>query len=324
MDGPGGDTGGSPRSGEEAPRAPSAVGRGTDLAADRAPLSGRTSGRPLLIVNADDFGASTDVNEGVLRAHRDGILTSASLMVTGDAFEEAVELARGAPRLAVGLHLVLVQGRAASPRERAPLLVDREGRLPADPAGFGLRLAFDRALQRQVAREIEAQLDRFEATGLPLSHVDGHLNFHVHPAVLPRLAKAAAARGARGVRLPRDDLRLALKHDPRRLLPKLFLAGAFGALSAWGRRRLPPGMRAPERVFGLFQSGHVTTAYVLELIAGLGSGSAELYAHPATESGAEALGPNTTDLATLCDPDVAAAVRRAGVSLGGYDALEAA
>jgi len=295
----------------------------TDRAAPamRAPAATGPVRRPLLIVNADDFGASHSVNAAVLRAYREGVLTSASLMVTGDAFEEAVELARSAPDLAVGLHLVLVQGRAASPHARVPHLTDRDGRLPRDPAGFGLRLAFDPLLQRETAAEIAAQLERFAATGLPLSHVDGHLNFHLHPAVFTPLARGAAQYGARGIRLPRDDLRLALRHDRRRLLKKLLLAAAFGWLSAWARRRLPAGMHVTERVYGLFQSGGLTPAYVLDAVAALHGSSAELYAHPATEAGDEALGPNTTDLATLCDPAVAAALRRADVRLGGYATL---
>lgn len=294
-------------------------------AARRArPAPGSVPGRPLLIVNADDFGASQAVNAAVLRAYRHGVLTSTSLMVTGDACEEAAELARGAPELAVGLHLVLVQGRAASERDRVPHLVDDHGRLPRDPARFGVRLAFDPVLQREVLIEIESQMARFLATGLPLSHVDGHLNFHLHPAVFTPLARAAAEHGAHGIRLPRDDLGLALEQGRDRLLSKLFLAAAFGLLSAWARRRLPTGLHAPDRVYGLFQSGGLTAAYVREVAARLRQGSAELYAHPATEAGTEPLGPNPTDLATLCDPAVGAALRQAGVCLGRYASIEAA
>lgn len=276
--------------------------------------------RPLLIVNADDFGASHSVNAAVLEAHRHGVLSSASLMVTGAAFQEAVSMAREAPGLAVGLHLVLVHGRAAAPPETIPHLVDAAGRLPEDPAAFGLRLAFDPRLRREVASEIRAQFQRFADTGLPLAHVDGHLNFHMHPAVFPLLARGAVSHGAYGVRLPRDDLALALRHDRRHVAQKLFLALAFGLLGAWTRSRLPPGLRAADRVYGLFMSGHVTSAYALDAVGRLRSGSAELYAHPATAAG-EPLGPNPTDLATLCDPALVAALGDGRVRLGSYAAL---
>jgi chitin disaccharide deacetylase len=287
----------------------------------RSGLQARQS--PLLIVNADDFGSSNAVNRAVIEAHTRGILTSASLMVTGDAFEEAVTLAKRHPELTVGLHLVLVQGRAAARPEWIPRLASMSGRLPSDPVALGLRLAIDARLRREVIVEIDAQLERFTATGLPLSHVDGHLNFHMHPAVFAVLAARAAALGAVGVRLPRDDLRLALRHDRAHLTSKLSWAAAFGPLSAWARRRLPPPLRATDRVFGLFQSGQVTTPYVLDALATLRPGrSAELYLHPAATAGGEALGPNPGDLATLLDPVVAAAIAGAGARLATYAALE--
>src|SRR5438067_12769786 len=77
-----------------------------------------------LIVNADDFGMSEAVNEAIIRAHRQGVLTSASLMVTGEAAAQAVQLAKENPGLAVGLHLVAVMGRSVLPQSEIPTLVD--------------------------------------------------------------------------------------------------------------------------------------------------------------------------------------------------------
>lgn len=308
----------SSQAGPPRPRVP-AGGASSGL---RSASGGSAAGAPVLIVNADDFGSAAAVNRAVDEAHRRGILTSASLMVTGAAFEDAVARARATPGLAVGLHLVLVQGLAAARPERIPLLADGDGRLPNDPVGLGLRLAVDPRLRRQVALEIEAQLERFRGTGLPLSHVDGHLNFHMHPAVLPRLAAGAAALGAHGIRLPRDELPLAWRHDRARMAQKVAWAAAFGGLSAWARPRLPAGLQAAARVFGLFQSGHVGSAFVLDVIERLPRlGSAELYLHPSTTPGLEPLGPNPADLATLLDPLVAEGVAASGVRLGTYAAL---
>jgi len=293
-------------------RAPSGAPRGSLHAA----------AGPLLIVNADDFGASSAINRAVVEAYRDGILTSASLMVTGDAADEAVALARAHPGLAVGLHLVLVQGRGATPPERRPHLKGADGRLPRDPVALGLRLGVDAATRREARAEIGAQLERFAATGLPLSHVDGHLNFHMHPAVLPPLAAHASALGAHGIRLPRDDLALALAHDRRRLGAKLVWAAAFGTLCAWAGPRLPAGLHAPDRVFGLFQSGRISPDYVLDALRTLsGDATAELYLHPTSAPAAQALGPNPGDLATLLDPAVRRAALDGGVRLATYAML---
>jgi len=169
-----------------------------------------------LVVTADDFGAAPEVNVAVVRAHRDGILTSASLMVTGDAVEEAAQLARETPTLAVGLHLVLAQGRAAAPRAEIPDLVAEDGAFRREPVSTGIRYAWQclsGAGRAQLRREIEAQLAAFAATGLRLAHLDGHLNMHLHPMVLPILLELAPRYGIRAMRLLREDLGAALRYD---------------------------------------------------------------------------------------------------------------
>src|SRR5204862_7348089 len=133
----------------------------------------RGPGLTRLVVNGDDFGYSRGVNRAILEAHDRGILTSTSLMVSGDAEEDAVAIARSRPALAVGLHLVLVAGSAASPPGEIPRLVDAAGRFPDSPVSAGLRYQFSVRARAELRREIRAQLVRFRATGLALSHVDG-------------------------------------------------------------------------------------------------------------------------------------------------------
>lgn len=284
----------------------------------------RTAPVPIpLIVNADDFGRSKEVNAAVLAAHRQGILTSASLMVTGDAADEAVAMARETPALGVGLHLVLVAGRAASTPSELPHLVDAAGRFAGSPVAAGLRLARP-AARREVEREIAAQLDRFAATGLPLSHVDGHLHLHTHPAVLDALLPLAARHGARGLRLPRDPFRPALTWDRSHLLQKAGWALAFGLLSRRGLRRARGGgFIIPRRTYGLMQTGAVTEGYLLHLLAriGPGDGPAEIYLHPTTGPRLEPLGPNPDELAALLSPRVRALADARGFRLTTYAGL---
>jgi hopanoid biosynthesis associated protein HpnK len=185
----------------------------------------------LLIVTGDDFGAAPETNAGIIEAHRQGILTSASLMVTGAAAGDAVRLARESPDLAVGLHLVLVQGRPASPPSEIPRLVGADGLFREAPIPTGLRYAatsLGRDGRVQLTREIDAQLAAFARTGLALSHVDGHCNMHLHPMVLPVLLELAARRGVRAVRLTRDPLLPALRLDRAHALGKL------GEGTVWG------------------------------------------------------------------------------------------
>ena len=280
-----------------------------------------------LIVSADDFGMSPGVNAGILAAHRDGILTAASLMVNGAAFDEAVEIARAHPALAVGLHLVLVQGRASAPPAEIPLLVRADGMLPMQPIWSGMRYFFTPGIRDQLKREIVAQLDRFAATGLPLSHIDGHLTVHVHPTVLDILIECAASHGIRAVRLPREPLGPALRFDRSHLGRKLFEAAAFGALSRRAACLLDAAdLLHADRVYGLHQTGHVSEDYLQGVMRDLPPGLSELYCHAALPDD-EALRWRPADyasadeVAALTSARVRDAVAAGGVELVSYRSL---
>src|SRR5262249_26320906 len=192
-------------------------------------------------------------NAGIARAHREGILTSASLMVGGVAVADAVAIARSAPRLSVGLHLVLAQDRPLLAPERIPRLVRRaDGRFGDRPVLNGLKYAWawcSRIGRGQLRAEITAQLERFAATGLRIAHVDGHLNMHLHPMVLPILCDLAPRFGIRVARLTREDVAPALRYDPRHAVRKLFEATIFRTLSALAAPRLArAGIRTVDHI----------------------------------------------------------------------------
>ncbi len=157
-----------------------------------------------LIVTADDFGASLEVNEAVERAHRSGILTSASLMVGAAAAEDAISRARRLPSLAVGLHLALVRARPVLPASDLPALVGPDGRFPDGLVGSGFRFFFRPSSRVQLEREIRAQFEAFRRTGLELDHVDAHNHMHVHPTVLEIVLRVGREHGLAAVRVPRE------------------------------------------------------------------------------------------------------------------------
>ena len=133
-----------------------------------------------------------------MRAHREGILTSTSLMVNETACDEAVALARENPRLGVGLHLTLLCGKSALPPEKIPGLVNAQSEFSSNPVGVGMRYFFNRNLREQLRAEIHAQFQKFHTTGLPLDHVNGHLHLHLHPTVF-RILMEDAGRSASGI-----------------------------------------------------------------------------------------------------------------------------
>lgn len=276
-----------------------------------------------LIVTGDDFGFSHGVNLAILKAHRDGVLTSASLMITGQAAEEAVELARANPRLAVGLHLVLVCGKAALPPAQIPHLVDSEGRFPSTPVRTGLRYQFLPAAREELRREIRAQLEGFRRTGLHLSHVDGHLHQHVHPVVLSILVELAGEFGIRAVRLPGERLLPALAFDRSAVVRKLIWSRLFAGLRRHGRRRLKAaGIVFADHVYGLLLSGNVSEDYLLDLLPRVSGEMAEIYCHPdlalaqEPRNGPPGAGPR--ELNALVSPRVRQLAAKCGFVLTDY------
>lgn len=268
-----------------------------------------------LIVNADDFGRSTSINQAVIRAHREGILTTASLMVNEPACEEAVALARQNPQVGVGLHLTLLCGRSALPPGDIPGLVGADSAFTTNPAGAGFRYFFVRSLREPLRREIHAQFQRFRALGLPLDHVNGHLHMHLHPVVLRILAEDASRLGIERLRLTSDPLRLNLRLAPGHLVYRTTHALIFGWLAGRARPVLREhGWRCTDAVFGLLQNARVDEAYVSRLLPNLPAGDSELYSHPSLDE-------FKNEFDALISPRVREQVRKLGIRLIRYQDL---
>lgn len=265
-----------------------------------------------LVVTGDDLGMSAGVNAAIARAHDHGVLTSASLMVTGDALEEAVELARERPQLSTGLHLVFCDARPASPPETVPDLVDGAGRLPRSPGPTGVAHALLWPRRReQLEREIRAQFEAYLATGLPFDHVDGHHHLHMHPLLFDLVARCMDEYKVSWVRLVDEDRTVARRGDES--LPGEFIAWAFQLLARRARRVLARGeARGPDRVFGLRATGRMDLEEWQHLLAKLDGGTVEVYTHPDTSTDA-----GRRELDALCSSEVRDAVARAGFSLVG-------
>lgn len=246
--------------------------------------SDQDGARRRLVVNADDFGRSSSINQAVIRAHREGILTTTSLMVNEQACDEAVSLARENPNLGVGLHLTLLCGHSALAPKKIPGLVNERREFTNNPAGAGFRYFFNGSLREQLRAEIHAQFQKFRATGLKMDHLNGHLHLHLHPAVFGLLMEDAAQLGIERVRLTFDPFRLNLRLASGHLAYRLLHVLIFHPLSARARPVLRQrGFRHTQRVFGLLQNARVDERYVFGLLAQLPGGDSELYSHPSLD-----------------------------------------
>ena len=276
-----------------------------------------------LIVTADDFGAAIEVNEAVERAHRNGILSAASLMVAGAAAGDAVTRAKTMPELRVGLHLVLVEGRPILPRDAVPDLVDATGHFRTDMARAGAAMFFFPKVRAQLAAEIEAQFAAFEATGLRLDHVNAHKHFHLHPTIASLIVKIGKAHRVTGARVPLEPQDVLGKIEPHKTSGVVALTAPF-ARALRGRFRRA-GITAPDAVFGLAWSGAMTGKRLAGLIEHLPEGLSEIYAHPATGPypGSAPGYQYAGELAALTDPAVAAALAAKGIKTGGFSDFKA-
>ncbi len=268
-----------------------------------------------LVVTGDDFGLAEPVNEGIVEAHHRGILTTASLMVSGAAAGDAVQKAKAAPTLRVGLHVVVVEGRPVLPAEKVPDLVDSKGEFSPALVRSGISYFFRPHVRRQLEAEIRAQFEAFCRTGLALDHVNAHNHMHVHPTVFSLILKVGRDYGLESMRLPYEPPIVSWRASGKSLCGKLawalFLAPWMNLMKMRLRRE---GLCSNDYVFGMFDSGTMTTELVIRFLRSLPQGVSEIYFHPATRRCPEIDRTmrgyqHETELATLTSAEVAAEVR---------------
>ncbi len=240
-------------------------------------------------------------------------------MVGGKAAADAVARARRLPRLSVGLHLVLTDGRPVLPQSEIPDLV-RDGSFDPNMARAGVRFFFLPRVRRQLQAEIRAQFVAFQATGLPLDHANAHKHMHLHPSVAGLIIKIGSDFGLKAVRVPYEPapvLRRAFPEERYRSPPYQFWTEVL-------RHRLRhAGLHANDQVFGLAWSGRMVEERILRLIPHLPEGVSETYFHPATETTPPLVAAmpgyrHCEELATLTSPAVRRQVAELGIRLASY------
>ncbi len=258
-----------------------------------------------LAVNADDFGFTRDVNQGIVEAHLQGILTSTTLMATGAAFEDAVRLAKEHPSLDIGCHLVLV-GEPGFPDTVAQLIqAVALRRIPIYPS-------------------LAAQVRRIVDVGLKPTHLDTHKHTHLLPPVLDAVARLSEEFKILWVRRPFDFPLQPGGIDWR----KRVVNRAFGVTQKFSERVLRRhGCRFTEHFAGFQLTGNYNAATLAQLIRALPEGSTEFMCHPG-RCGAELRAARTRlkesrerELEALESPEVRAALAESGVRLAGFDRL---
>jgi len=244
-------------------------------------------------------------------------------MVAGDAAADAVRRAHSMPGLAVGLHLVVIEGPPASPPARIASLLSTEGLFPSGQLLLGVRYAARPDARRLLAWEIEAQFAAFRDTGLVLDHADAHKHMHLHPTVGRMLIEIGARYGLRALRIPDEPASVLSRCGTRTGLLSRVMAARCAALRRRARRA---GMTVNDAVFGIAWSGAMTEQRLLTLLPLLPDGISEIYLHPAAgqDERLRALMPqyrHEDELEGLLSPRVRAAFE--GVERTTYGAIAA-
>ena len=239
-----------------------------------------------LIVNADDFGMTAGVNRGIVESHVGGVVSSATLMANGPRFDEAVALARSAPNLSIGCHVVLVDGKPVSPPDTVDTLLAIRSAEPdkfySSLSAFAARAMLGGFDRDQLVAEVTAQIRKIQATGLHVTHLDSHKHAHVFPEILAAMLRAARICGVRAIRNPIVPTLPAKLFKGKRELWKRY--GQVRMLHTFSKQFLQrtkrAGLLTPDGVIGVIETGSVESSLLRQTIASLPEGTWELVCHP--------------------------------------------
>jgi len=241
-----------------------------------------------LIVNADDLGLTAGVNRAIVEAHTFGVVTSATLMANGAAFDDAVERARSAPGLSVGCHVVLVDGAPLLDPGAVPSLVAnrsaKNGYFYSRLSAFATRAVFGRLDQEQLVSEIVAQVRKIQAAGVEVMHLDTHKHTHIFPSILAALIKAARICGVPAIRnpvVPVSAIRLGQLSGKPGLWKRYGQVRMLRGFAPQFRRKMSrAGLATPDGVVGVVETGSFDGSLLRRMLEGLPDGTWELVTHP--------------------------------------------
>jgi len=284
-----------------------------------------------LIVNADDLGWTEGVNRGIAEAHRNGIVTSASLLANGAAFTGGVELVLENPRLSVGVHLNLSDGAPVAGRQAVPSLVAETGELVGGPESWLLKIAMRGLPVEQVEMEWQAQIQKVRDAGLAVTHLDGHKHVHMLPGLFEIALRLAKRHGIGAIRVSHEasSLRTALSGGAELrasvVLKQGVQARGLKLLARDAREKVDrAGIATTDYFCGIAQTGELTREGVARLLRGLPEGTTELMCHPGYVD--EALRATSTrlqdsrekEVEILTNPEIRNLVASQGIRLIDY------
>ncbi len=272
-------------------------------------------------MNADDFGFSAGISAGIIRAHKEGIVTSTTVTANMPAAEDAIPLLADTPEMGVGVHLNACQGPPLSREGSA--LADDDGQMRRRGAQLVLACIRRPRLLGVVAAEFEAQIRWLLDHGIKPTHLDTHRHVHAWGPIFSRVAELASRYDIRFVRrliekLPRADW----PPSPAKQRRTRWILNRLALVAPAASRRLV----ATRGTWGIAHTGLITTAYLMCVASAAAPGVTEIMTHPGqgddvAEGMTRLIEARRTELAALCDAEVRQAFEGSGIELTHYGRL---
>jgi chitin disaccharide deacetylase len=283
-----------------------------------------------LIVNADDFGLTQGVNRAIVEAHSIGVVTSATLMANGQAFDDASQRATSTSRLSVGCHVVLVDG--------SPVLAGKQTSTLSNPhsngcfyeklSGFALRVIRGTIDADEIEAEATAQIRKLQAAGIAVSHLDTHKHTHIFPAVLRPLLRAARACGVRAVRNPFGPVHFSVLINYPHLWKRYGEVTVLRRLGRTFRSSVASaGMVTPDGTVGIVGTGAMDNRLFGSIMNCLPEGTWEFVCHPGYNDPdlnriqTRLRESRVVELRILTSPETRETLARSGIQLISYREL---
>lgn len=287
-----------------------------------------------LIVNADDFGLTEGVNRAIVNGHRNGIITSATLMANGGSFDSAVAAGLAMPTLGIGVHLNLTQGRPVSSASCVLSIVTPEGSFYPTPGMLARRVLARKAKLSHIESELRGQIEKIASAGIRITHLDSHKHIHLLPPIFSLVLKLAREHGIGCVRCPVEPAASGLgplrsgRRGWSRMAKQYFLGRVLSTMAAYQVRKVKEaGLFRADRFYGLSQTGFLDARILEQILRALPEGTNEIMCHPGYVD--EALlgtrtrlrGERETELEAFTSASIRRLLDELGIELISYDRL---
>jgi len=276
-----------------------------------------------LIVSADDFGLSNSINDGILKACEEGIVTSVNVIPSGAAYYGAAGLLKTFGLKEIGAHLSLTETSPITEVDKIPTLVGSNGSFHKSYTGLFAHLLLKKIDRGQIYLELKNQLERLRSTGIQITSLSSHQHVHIFPAILEIFIRLAKEYGIPYIRYLHNDRFL-----PPFRISKVYKKMILGFFSAKDERLMEAaGLEYTDNFFGFLDSGQISEEILIRMLNKLPDGTTELVTHPGFIS-AEVIYKCVfhknceTDLAALTSRRVKQALRHNGIKLIPFSQLK--